>query len=58
MYQGEKVFDPTICGSVLGEDGYDDGPGEEYDQSLDAMEADFRFLEDVVWESHFDRLFL
>lgn len=54
QYQSEEVFDPAICRTVFGEDGYGNGPGEEYNESLDAMEDDFRFLEDVVWESHSD----
>lgn len=54
QYQSEEVFNPAICRTVFGEDGYGDGPGEEYDESLDAMEDDFRFLEDIVRESHSD----
>ena len=56
QYQSEEVFDPPICRSVFGEDGYCDCPSEENDETLDAVEDDFRFLEDVVWESHCDCL--
>lgn len=37
-YQSEVEFRPPVCGAWFGEDGYCDGPSQEYHEALDAVE--------------------
>lgn len=54
-YQSEVEFRPPVCGAWFGEDGYRNGPSQEYHQTLDAVENDLRFLKKIARKLHSDQ---